>query len=90
MLKDVTAVKPMADYQLWIKFEDGSEGVLSVDKMITFDGVFAPLAEQSFFEQVSVHPELGTIVWPSGADLDPVVLYSAITGQPLPSDKAAS
>ena len=38
--------------------------------------VFEPLREDSqLFRQVQVDEELGTIVWPNGADMDPDVLH---------------
>jgi hypothetical protein len=38
--------------------------------------VFEPLRQdQQLFRQVRVDPELGTIVWPNGADMDPDVLH---------------
>jgi hypothetical protein len=51
--------------------------------MIPLSGVFAPLISESFFRQMRVDPELGAVVWPNGADLDPVVLYAEITGQSI-------
>jgi hypothetical protein len=33
---------------------------------------------------VDVNPEWGTIFWPNGADLDPDVLYSMVTGEAIP------
>jgi hypothetical protein len=85
MLKDVTKVRPLDRYRLHLRFEDGVEGVVDLEKLIRFEGVFAPLRDPSFFEQVAVDPELGAICWPNGADLDPDVLYSHVTGVPLPS-----
>ena len=41
-------------------------------------------ADSSTFDQVYVDADLGTVAWPGGADIDPDVLYSAATGQPLP------
>ena len=37
--------------------------------------MFEPLREPEEFRKVTVDPELGTIVWPNGADLDPDVLH---------------
>ncbi len=83
MLKDIVRVKPLTGHQLWIQFEDRVEGVIDVADLVSFSGVFAQLNEESFFRRVRVNAEIGTICWPNGADLDPDVLYSAITGEPI-------
>lgn len=56
----------------------------SIAQLVEFTGIFEPLADAAFFAQVTVNPDLGTIYWPNGADLDPDVLYSLVTEQPLP------
>jgi len=83
MLKDITYVKPLEDHYLSLRFEDGTTGRVDVAALIKFTGVFGPLRDPEYFRQVRVNPEPGTICWPSGADLDPDVLYAAITGQPI-------
>lgn len=90
MLKDVVDVRPLDGYRLWLRFEDGVEGVVDVAQLVPFTGVFAALRDRSQFAAVRVHPELGTIYWPGGADLDPDVLYARVTGQPLPAPRAAA
>lgn len=84
MLKDIIAVKPLADHTLQIEFEDGVKGTIDVSELVPFEGVFAPLQERAFFEAVTVNHELGVIYWPNGADLDPDVLYARISGKPIP------
>ena len=37
--------------------------------------VFEPLKDPAYFAQVTVDAELGTVVWPNGADLAPDALY---------------
>ena len=83
MLKDVTAVEPLDNGQLYLQFEDGVEGVVSLTELIDFTGIFAPLRQPDYFARVRVDPELGTICWPNGADIDPDVLYSQVTGEPI-------
>ena len=48
-------------------------------------GVFTPLEDPAFFGQVRVNAELGTIQWPNDVDFCPDVLYSRVTGKPIPS-----
>lgn len=84
MLKDIVAARALESHHLFLRFEDGVEGVVDLDKLIKFSGIFAPLQEPTYFARVQIHPELGTVVWPNGADLDPDVLYAAISGKPIP------
>jgi hypothetical protein len=41
------------------------------------------LKDRAEFVKVTVNPDLGTICWPSGADLDPDVLYAKVTGEEI-------
>lgn len=88
MLKDIVEVRALGGYRVHLRFEDGAQGELDLGTMIRFKGVFAGLADECEFAKVRVDPELGTITWPSGADLDPDVLYAAVTGKPIRSPKA--
>jgi hypothetical protein len=69
----------------YLKFDDGKEGIVDVSQLIEFTGVFQPLKDLDFFKTVKVNPEWGTIYWDNGADLDPDVLYSVITGESISS-----
>lgn len=88
MLEDVVAVKPVGGYRLWLRFEDGAEGEADLASTLSFEGVFAPLRDSRYFEQVRVNSELGTIFWPNSADIDPAVLYSMLTSRPIPDYSA--
>ncbi|MGA2193986.1 MAG: DUF2442 domain-containing protein [Bryobacteraceae bacterium] len=83
MLKDIVVARALGDYRLYLRFEDGVEGVVDLAPHLSFQGVFEPLRDQAYFAQVRADPELGTVVWPNGADLDPDVLYGRITGTPI-------
>ena len=73
MLPNVVSIVQTGPYRLRLRFDDGAEGEIDIKEMTTFVGVFEPLNDPAYFSQVRVDPEAGTIVWPNGADLDPLV-----------------
>ncbi len=77
MLIDVIEAKYVRDFTVWVKFEDGTEGELDLSEEL-YGPIFEPLRDVSYFKQLKVNPELGTIVWPNGADLAPEFLYEKI------------
>jgi hypothetical protein len=89
MLKDIVAANALGDHGLHLRFEDGVEGVVDLAVHLSFRGVFAPLRDPAYFAQVRVDPELGTVAWPNGADLDPDVLYGHLTGRPVLEEQDA-
>lgn len=83
MLIDIAEVRTAGAHRLYLRFADGVEGEVDLDQIVRWEGIFAPLHDPQHFAQVRVDPELGTIVWPNGADLDPDVLYAAMTGRSI-------
>lgn len=73
----VRAVEYLGGHRLRLTFADGLVG--DVDLTERFTGrvgpMFEPLCDVNCFAQVVVDEELGTIVWPNGADLAPDVLH---------------
>lgn len=84
-MKDIVEAHPLDGYQLHLRFEDGTDGVVDIAELVSLHGVFEPLRSRTYFEQVQVNRELGTVCWPNGADLDPDVLYAVVSGVPIPS-----
>ena len=67
-------------YSLQLRFSDGAEGIVDLS-YIPRQGVFESWNDPSFFREVSIDPETGTLAWPGEIDLDPYVLYSRVTGK---------
>jgi hypothetical protein len=83
-LIDVTDVIPIENRTLQLTFADGLQAVINMDEIIqSYTGVFTKLQEDDYFRQVRVSSDLGTIVWPNGADVCPDVLYSFASGRPI-------
>ena len=78
----IVEVRPLEGRRVWLRFDDGSEGVVAFEKA-ELTGVMAPLREPAFFARVHVEPEFGALAWPGGIELDPLALYERATGKPL-------
>ncbi len=83
VLIDIVEGRAVGGHRLYLRFADGVEGEIDLDGVIRWEGVFESLQDPARFAEVRVEAELGTVVWPNGADLDPDVLYSAVTGKPI-------
>lgn len=75
---EITAVEHLGGYRLRLTFADGLVGDVDLaDRLEARRGpMFEPLRDVEYFASVSVDPELGTVVWPNGADLAPEVLHA--------------
>jgi hypothetical protein len=76
-MPDVVEVRFVRDYTVWVKFDDGTQGEVDISR--SFKGpVFEPLRDGDYFKLVRVSSDLGTIVWPNGADVAPETLYDRV------------
>ena len=84
-MRDIVRVECLEGCRLLLNFEGGEERIVDVARLVPFDGVFAALSDPAFFRRVEVNADLGTIMWPNGADLCPDVLYEAGIPAPAPA-----
>lgn len=79
MLINIVEVEYLADYRLFLRFEDGKNGEVDISKLIPFNGIFTKLKDKSYFADVQINDDLGTIYWENGADIAPETLYDALS-----------
>jgi hypothetical protein len=84
----VTDVRILDGYRIELAFSDGVRGVVDLtNRIVGRGGIFGPLEKPEVFRQAAVDAELGTIVWPNGADICPELLYAwANGGAVLPAE----
>jgi len=78
----VAGVAVVGDRVLRLLFSDGTAGDVDFSSE-RWAGVLAPLNETSFFAEVAIDPEAGTVVWPGGIDLAPEPLYEQAKARKL-------
>ena len=62
-------------FTLLLTFDDGVERKIDFEPVLAGE-VYGRLLDEEFFNQVTLDPEVHTIVWPNGADFDPETLYN--------------
>jgi hypothetical protein len=88
-LVDVIGAEVLGDHRLRLTFADGLVGDVSFTER-KWRGVFEPLADPAYFAQVRVDPDIGTVVWPNGADMAPDTLYERVRTGPRPDRSRAA
>lgn len=80
MILHTTEVMPLPGYRLFLRFNDGTAGEVSLDDEL--DGeVFGPLRDPAIFATASQHPVMRTVAWANGADLAPEFLLDLLKAQ---------
>ncbi|MEA2234136.1 MAG: hypothetical protein QOD83_3952 [Solirubrobacteraceae bacterium] len=76
-IHDIVHVAITGKHSLRVVFDDGAVRDVSLEGQL--DGpVFKPLRDPQMFARVEVDSETGTVTWPTGADLDPIVIYDGL------------
>ena len=70
----VVTFEIVAPYTLRVRFDDTSAQTINFEPVLAGE-LYAPLRDLKLFNQVSIDPEVHTLVWPNGADFDPATLH---------------
>lgn len=73
-LKEIMAAKFINGYTLELVFNDWQKGRVNFEKYFQ-QGLLKELLDQKKFREFKIDADLGTIVWPNGADIAPETLY---------------
>ena len=71
----VIEAKYLKEYQVWLKFNNGQEGVVDLKETIFQDhrAIFQALKDPTYFRGFTLDAD--TLVWDNGLDLAPEFLY---------------
>ena len=86
---DITAVAVVEHGVLRLTFADGVVGEVAVLERMR-GPVFAEAVTPEGFDDVTIDREIGTVVWPGGADLAPDTLYERIRTGAWPGQDVAA
>ena len=76
---EIKSAKYIDDFKIWIKFNDGTEGIVDL-KNDLWGRIFEPLQDIELFKKFQVSEIMNTIAWDNGADLAPEFLYEKVNG----------
>lgn len=82
----VRSVTPLEGFRVSLEFSTGERKVVDLEPLLRGPVFEAIRSDPRLFRSVDVDEELGTIVWPNGADLDPNVLYGSHSPAWMESD----
>jgi Protein of unknown function (DUF2442) len=74
----VKALAILPGYRLAVTFQDGTSGIVDLSALTSAQecGIYEALKEPAIFGQARL--ELGVVIWPNGAHLDPAWMYEQV------------
>jgi hypothetical protein len=75
----LTAVEARPNYQLWLQYDDGVQGIANLAPLVD-RGVFAAWEEAGQFMQAHIGA-FGEVSWGGALELCPDALYLQVTGK---------
>jgi hypothetical protein len=75
----IIEAKPLAGFRIFLKFNDGTSGVVDLS-CFAGKGVFSKWLKSGVFDEVGINTS-GALEWPDGLDLCPDTLYMRLTGK---------
>jgi len=70
----VTTFEVVGDHKIRVEFEDGVSRTIDFEPVLAGE-LYGPLRDPEVFGAVRLDTEIGTLVWPNGADFDPATLH---------------
>ena len=64
----------MKPFTIRMEFDDDTAQVIDFEPLLEGE-LYGPLRELTLFNQVTIDPEVHTLIWPNGADFDPATLH---------------
>jgi len=75
----INKVKVLSDYKIWLKYLDGTEGIIDLSDLVG-RGVFSEWNDYEKFKNVKIGSS-GELIWQDELDLCPDSLYIKLTGK---------
>jgi hypothetical protein len=80
MFLHIEQLEPSLGYRLFLRFDNGVEGLVCLRDEL-WGEKFEPLLDESLFQTARLDPVMRTVVWENGADLAPEFLLDLLNRQ---------
>ena len=79
----VVELEVQEPYKLWLRFDDGTTGVVDLSDSAALGGMFAAWTDPDFWRSAHIVADSGAVAWGDGTKVDvcPQSLYLDVTGQ---------
>ena len=78
-VRGVVEARYMGDYRVWIRFDNGREGLIDLEDDLWGEEQHVALRDMSLFSGLYVDTGRATLAWFNGSDFNPEYLYGKLS-----------